>query len=101
VTGDAVLEVAVLDVKPGESAGFERAFGEAQRIIASMPGYQRHELRRCVERPDRYLLLVWWDTLEAHTEGFRGSPEYARWKALLHHFYDPFPTVEHYAAIAR
>ena len=97
---DAVLEVAVLDVKPGESAAFERAFDEARRIIASMPGHQRHELRRCVERADRYLLLVWWDTLEAHTEGFRGSPEYARWKALLHHFYDPFPTVEHYAPLA-
>jgi heme-degrading monooxygenase HmoA len=95
-----VLEVAVLDVKPGAGAAFERAFGDAQRIIASMPGYRRHELRRCLERGERYLLLVWWDSLEAHTEGFRRSPEYARWKALLHHFYDPFPTVEHYAPMA-
>lgn len=95
---DAILEVAVLEVRPGESDAFETAFAEARTIIASMPGHQRHELRRCIENADRYLLLVWWDTLEAHTVGFRGSPEYQRWKALLHRFYDPFPTVEHYDA---
>ena len=96
---DPILEVAILDVKPGESASFEKDFAQAQKIISSMDGYQRHELQRCLENADRYLLLVWWDTLEAHTEGFRGSPEYQRWKALLHHYYDPFPTVEHYEAV--
>ena len=94
-----ILEVAVLDVRAGESADFERAFDEAQRIIASMPGYQRHELQRCLEVANRYLLLVWWNTLEDHTVGFRGSPEYQHWKALLHRFYDPFPTVEHYTRL--
>jgi heme-degrading monooxygenase HmoA len=94
-----ILEVAVLDVRAGEDSRFERAFEQAQAIIASMPGYQRHELRRCVEVAGRYLLLVWWDSLEAHTVGFRGSPEYQRWKALLHHFYDPFPRVEHYESL--
>jgi heme-degrading monooxygenase HmoA len=91
-----ILEVAVLDVRSGRGPDFERAFAEAQEIIAGMPGYQRHELRACVEKAERYLLLVWWESLEAHTEGFRGSPEYQRWKTLLHDFYDPFPTVEHY-----
>ena len=95
-----ILEVAILDVKPGQGSEFESAFAEAQLIIASMPGYQRHELQRCLEVESRYLLLVWWDTLEHHTEGFRGSPEYQRWKQLLHHFYDPFPVVEHYATLA-
>lgn len=94
-----ILEVAVLDVRAGQGADFERAFAEAQAIIASMPGYQRHELRRCLEAESRYLLLVWWATLEDHTVGFRGSPGYQRWKALLHHFYEPFPTVEHYAPL--
>ena len=94
-----ILEVAVLDVRAGQGAAFERAFAEAQAIIASMPGYQRHELRRCLEAESRYLLLVWWATLEDHTVGFRGSPDYQRWKALLHHFYEPFPTVEHYAPL--
>ena len=94
-----ILEVAVLDVRPGESEAFEAAFRQAQAIIASMPGYRSHQLQRCVENADRYLLLVEWDTLEAHTVGFRQSAEYQRWKALLHHFYDPFPTVEHYVRV--
>jgi heme-degrading monooxygenase HmoA len=95
-----VLEVAILNVRPGQGEAFEAAFREAQRIIASMPGYQRHELRRCLETPDRFLLLVWWETLASHTEGFRRSPEYERWRRLLHHFYAPFPEVEHYVAVA-
>jgi len=94
-----ILEVAVLDVRAGQGADFERAFAEAQAILASMPGYERHELRRCLEAQSRYLLLVWWATLEDHTVGFRGSPGYQRWKALLHHFYEPFPSVEHYAPL--
>ena len=97
--GGMVLEVAVLDVRPGESAAFEAAFREAQSILAASRGYQRHELRRCLEAADRYLLLVWWDSLESHTEGFRGSPGYQRWKELLHPFYDPFPSVEHYVGV--
>jgi len=64
-----------------------------------MPGFRSLRLSRCVERPSRYLLLVEWRELEDHTEGFRGSPEYEAWRALLHHFYDPFPTVEHYEDI--
>ena len=95
-----VLEVAILNVRRGESAAFEAAFHEAHPILAASRGYERHELRRCVEAADRYLLLVWWDSLESHTEGFRGSPGYARWRELLHRFYDPFPTVEHYVAVA-
>jgi heme-degrading monooxygenase HmoA len=93
------LEVALLDVIPGREAEFEAAFGEAQAIIASMAGYLGHQLQRCVENPARYVLLVEWRRLEDHTEGFRQSPEYQRWKALLHHFYDPFPQVEHFRRV--
>jgi heme-degrading monooxygenase HmoA len=89
----------VLDVRAGESARFERAFRRAEPLIAAAAGYRRHELRRCVERPDRFLLLVWWASLEDHTRGFRGSPAYQEWKALLHPFYEPFPVVEHYAPL--
>ena len=94
-----VLEVAALSIRAGQSSAFEAAFAEAQPIIAASPGYQRHELRRCLEAADRYLLLVWWDSLESHTKGFRRSPDYGRWRELLHHFYDPFPEVEHYTRI--
>jgi len=91
-----ILEVAVLNVKGGLEREFESAFEEAQAIIASMPGYLDHELQRCIETPGRYVLLVRWRDLESHTVGFRGSPEYRRWSALLHHFYEPFPKVEHF-----
>ena len=94
-----ILEVAPLQVRPGQSAAFERAFGVAQAIIASMAGYRSHELQRCLERADSYLLLVRWDTLADHEQGFRASPEYQEWKNLLHHFYDPFPTVLHYETV--
>lgn len=94
-----ILEVATLDVRPGQEDAFEAAFRQASRIIAGMPGYLSHELQRCLERPNRYVLLVNWRTLEDHTRGFRGSDGYQEWKALLHHFYDPFPTVEHYTLV--
>ena len=80
----------------GREAEFERAFEEARAIIAGSPGFRSLRLRRGLEQPNRYLLLVEWDTLEDHTIGFRGSPAYDDWRRLLHHFYDPFPTVEHY-----
>ena len=94
-----ILEAAALNVKPGEAARFEDAFREAQAIIASMPGYRSHELQRCLEREGDYLLLVRWDSVAAHQEGFRKSPRYQEWRRLLHHFYDPFPTVLHYEAV--
>jgi heme-degrading monooxygenase HmoA len=92
-----ILEIAILNVIPDQEAAFEAAFNSAASILASMPGYISHELRRSIEHPNQYILLVKWQTLEDHTIGFRGSPQYQEWKALLHHFYDPFPTVEHYS----
>ena len=94
-----ILEVAILNIRPGLGADFEKAFSDAQRIIASMAGYISHDLQRCVEDPNKYILLVKWETLESHTIGFRQSTEYLEWKRLLHHFYDPFPTVEHFESL--
>ena len=94
-----ILEVAILDVIPTQEKEFESAFAKASGIISSMPGYLSHQLQRCVEKQNRYLLLVHWETLEAHTAGFRGSEQYQEWRKLLHRFYDPFPMVEHYSLI--
>jgi heme-degrading monooxygenase HmoA len=94
-----VLEVAILDVIPDQEKDFESSFAKASSIIFSMSGYVSHQLQRCIEKPNRYILLVNWETLEAHTVGFRGSEQYQEWKKLLHHFYDPLPTVEHYELI--
>jgi len=93
-----ILEAAILNIRPGEEAAFEAAMREAQPLIAASPGFVRIEVRRCVETANRYLLLVTWETLEDHTAGFRQSDRYQQWRALLHHFYEPFPVVEHYGA---
>jgi heme-degrading monooxygenase HmoA len=94
-----ILEVAILNIKPGQTEQFEIAFKTASPLIAAMSGYLSHELQRCIETKSRYLLLVRWHTLEDHTIGFRQSPQYQQWRSLLHHFYEPFPTVEHYEII--
>lgn len=94
-----ILEVARLDVRPGQEADFQAAFGQALSSIRAVPGFIDLELRRCLETRNRYLLLVRWETLADHTVGFRQGPEYPRWKELLHHFYDPFPEVEHYETV--
>jgi 2-hydroxychromene-2-carboxylate isomerase len=95
-----ILEVAILDVKPAQAAEFEAAFDVARSILRASPGYVSHELQRRVENPGRYVLLVRWRSLDDHVEGFRKSAGYQEWKRLLHHFYDPFPTVEHFEPIA-
>lgn len=94
-----ISEIAILNIKPGMSDKFEIAFQEATKIISSMPGHISHDLQKCLEESDRYLLLVYWQTLEDHTVGFRQSEQYQTWKQLLHHFYEPFPVVEHYYSV--
>lgn len=91
-----ILEAVMLNVKSGMEAEFELAFKQASTIISSMNGYLSHELHKCIEVQGKYLLLVRWTNLAAHTVGFRKSAEYQQWKKLLHHFYDPFPIVEHF-----
>jgi heme-degrading monooxygenase HmoA len=94
-----IVEHAPLDVIPGREEEFESAFSQARAIIESMQGFRSLRILRGIESPSRYLLIVEWDSLEDHTVGFRQSPEYQQWKELLHHFYDPFPTVEHFVEI--
>ena len=91
-----ILEHAVLNVKKGQSAAFEAALKNARHLIEATEGFQKMEVRPCVETKDRYLLLVWWSTVEAHTHGFRQSDRYGPWREALHGFYVPFPTVQHY-----
>ena len=94
-----ILEVAILDVIAEQVNEFEENFEKAQKIISSMAGYKSHELQRCIEKQNCYILLVQWETIEHHTIGFRQSNGYQEWKQLLHKFYDPFPTVEHYQKV--
>jgi heme-degrading monooxygenase HmoA len=94
-----ILEVAMLNVISGQEKEFEQVFKKASVIISSMSGYISHDLQRCLEVQGKYILLVKWEKLEDHTIGFRQSPEYQKWKQLLHHFYEPFPIVEHFESV--
>jgi heme-degrading monooxygenase HmoA len=94
-----ITEHALLPVVAGREAEFVEAMEQAKAIIAASPGFVSLLVERCIERPSCFLLLVEWETLEDHTEGFRGSAAYQEWRGALHHFYDPFPVVEHFEPI--
>ncbi len=94
-----ILEVAMLEVIPGKEAAFEQDVEKAGVYISSIKGYIKHSIRKCLEQPNKYILLAEWETLEDHTVGFRQSAAYLEWKKLLHHYYDPFPVVEHFVPI--
>ncbi len=89
----------MLYVKDGLETDFEFSFKQASSLISSINGYLSHELHKCIEVKGKYLLLIRWETLEAHTVTFRSSPKYKQWKQLLHHYYEPFPTVEHFEEV--
>lgn len=92
-----ILEVAVLQIKKGMNSEFEQNLKKASLIISRMKGYINHQLKKCIEKENQYILLVNWETLEDHEIGFRKSEQYKEWKTLLHHFYEPFPEVLHYS----
>ncbi|HKG06618.1 MAG TPA: antibiotic biosynthesis monooxygenase [Pedobacter sp.] len=94
-----ILEVAVLYIKPGLDVRFEADFKIAGQYISSISGYIGHTLQKCMEQENKYILMVEWEKIEDHTIGFKKSDVYLKWKDLLHHYYDPFPVVEHYGAV--
>lgn len=91
-----IIEQALLEIKPGQSGDFEQAMHQARALITAQPGFQSIEVCPDCERKDRYLLLVRWDNIASHRDGFRLSAEYPQWRALLHEFYDPMPVVTYY-----
>jgi len=91
-----IIEHALLQVKPGQADDFEQAMRHAKPLIERQPGFQSIEVRPSSETENQYLLLVGWDKIESHRDGFRKSPEYQQWRALLHDFYDPMPTVNYF-----
>ncbi len=97
-----IIEHAWLLVEAGREEDFMAAMREALPIIESAPGCHGAEVRRQVENPQRFILLVQWESVAAHMEGFRTSPAFEQWRALTHHFYVETPTVTHFdAPIAR
>lgn len=92
----AILEHALLHVRPGEEAAFEAAMAKAKPLIAASPGFGGIEVRPPAQAGGPYLLLVHWDSVAAHRDGFRTSDRYQQWRALLHHFYNPMPRVTYF-----
>lgn len=96
-----ILEIADIRVAPDRVADFETAIAHGAATIASRaPGYRSHRIVRGIETPERFVLMIWWDTLEAHTVGFRGSPLFAEWRAIVGPFFAQPPVVEHFDWIA-
>lgn len=92
-----ILEVADIRIAPGRQAEFEQAahYG-IQSVIARSKGFQGYQIRHSIESPERYLLLLEWDTLEDHTVGFRGSAAHAEWRGIVSAFFAQPPSVEHF-----
>lgn len=92
----AVIEHALLPVRPGMKEAFEAAVAEARPLIEASPGFQSLEIRRPVGTGSPYLLLAKWRSVEDHRDDFRRSDRYGRWRALLHRFYDSIPEVSYF-----
>jgi heme-degrading monooxygenase HmoA len=94
-----LLEHASIRVRAGSAAAFESAMADARGAIAGSPGFVSFSLRRGVESPDTYLLLVGWETLDDHLVGFRESEAFTRWRALIGPYFDGQPVVDHYEVV--
>jgi heme-degrading monooxygenase HmoA len=94
-----VLEHALLSIRSGEADQFEVALAEARRVIADSPGFNSLTLRRGIEAPDVYLLLVEWETLDDHLVGFRQSERFVRWRELIGPYFAAPPAVDHFVRI--
>lgn len=95
-----IVERALLSITPGEEAAFEAAFAQAREVVARAAGYRSLRLSRGIEQPSTYLLLIEWDSVEDHMEGFRESELFVRWRELIGGFFAAAPAVEHYDPVA-
>ncbi|WP_070156050.1 antibiotic biosynthesis monooxygenase family protein [Sphingobium phenoxybenzoativorans] len=91
-----ILEHALLHVRPGREAAFEAAMQQARPLISASPGFLGIEVRPASEKAGLYLLLVRWDSIADHRDGFRRSDRYRQWRILLHDFYDPMPDIAYF-----
>ena len=94
-----VLEVALIDVKPGEEDAFAASYAKAHPFVAQSPGCLSVRMTRGIESPGRFVLLIEWESVEAHLDGFRATERFEQWRALIGpHFAAP-PVVEHFADV--
>ena len=93
---EAVLEVALIDIQPGQEDDFAAAYLTARHLVESTPGCRTVRMTRGVESPSRFVLLVEWDSVEAHLENFRASERFGQWRAIIGPYFATPPVVEHF-----
>jgi heme-degrading monooxygenase HmoA len=91
-----ILELATIDIQKGKNAEFELNLSQAKTVISQSKGFKSIEIQRCIEVENRYVLFIYWDTLEDHTEGFRNSELFTQWRTLIGPFFENPPLVQHY-----
>jgi heme-degrading monooxygenase HmoA len=97
-----ILEVADITIPPGRNAEFDEAIVRGiQTVISHAEGFRGWKVNRGIESPERYLLMIFWDTLEDHTVRFRGGPLFAQWRAIVGPFFAQPPVVEHFTLVAK
>ena len=97
-----VLEIADIRIQPGRNAEFEEAIERGLRTVASRAqGMQGYKVNKCIESPERYVLQIFWNTLEDHTVGFRQGPLFTEWRAIVGPFFAQPPLVEHFTLVAK
>jgi len=97
-----ILELADIRIPPGQNAAFDAAILHGvETVIGRARGFRGYKVNRGVESPERYILMVYWDTLEDHTVHFRGGPLFAEWRAIVGPFFAQPPVVEHFELVAK
>jgi len=97
-----ILEIADIRIHPGQNAAFEEAIQRGlHTVIGSVKGFQGYKVNRCIESPERYVLQIFWDTLEDHTVGFRQSDAFTQWRAIVGPFFAGAPLVEHFDLVGK
>jgi heme-degrading monooxygenase HmoA len=97
-----ILELADIRIHPGQNAAFEEAIQRGLKsVIHDVKGFQGYEVNRGIESAERYILQVLWGTLQDHTVGFRQSPAFANWRAIVGPFFAAAPVVEHFELVAK
>jgi heme-degrading monooxygenase HmoA len=94
-----VLEVALIDVIPGQEDEFAAAYGKARETLATTPGFRSVRMTRGVESPSRFVLLVEWDSVEAHEQNFRATDRFSVWRGLIGPYFAEPPRVEHFTDV--
>lgn len=97
-----ILEHADIRIDPAKSSAFEEAILRGVTTVAAKSkGFKGFKVNRSIESPGRYLLMIYWDTLEDHTVGFRGSDAFAQWRAIVGPFFAQPPVVEHLELVGK